>query len=381
MLLKNLRIHNFRNHLNSYFEFGDRTNIIFGENGHGKTSVIEAITYLCLTKSFYALNDKIVVSKGSDLFEIEGEIKAGKDDTLRIRIAYSETQNEKLYSINQHRVTPFSSIIGKFPVVICAPEYGPITIGGPFERRKFIDFVISQSNSKYFQYLIEYRRVIKNRNKILIDGKTQKKEIASLLEPWNDQLVDKGSYLILMRKVFVEEFQQYMQMAYDKIVDRSEKTAIEYKPALHSNFSISEDEIHALLQEELKQSIKEEQKLGSTLIGPHRDELVFKINDLDLRKYASQGQHKTFLVALKIAEFFYLKERCYEIPILLLDDIFSELDEKRSERLLEFIETLSQTFITAVSPNLFINNIISNNNNRNFYIKEGSITDQKSFAA
>jgi len=381
MHLNNLRIKNFRNHKDSYFDFGSKTNLIVGENGQGKTNVIEAIGYICLTKSFYALNDKTVINCNSDLFEVEGEIKNHKSDILKVRVAYSDNQNEKVYTINKHRVAPLSSVIGKFPVVICAPEYGPVTMSGPSERRKFIDFVISQSDSKYFQNLIEYRRIIKNRNKILLDSKIKNQNTKELLEPWNEQLIEKGTYLILSRKKFVSEFKDYIQSSYDRIVDKEERISIEYKPGIGQNINEDEDKIQENFRDQLYKSSTEELRICSTLVGPHRDELVFKINDLDLRKYASQGQHKTFLVSLKTAEYFYLKERCDETPILLLDDVFSELDEKRSWRLLEFIETLSQTFITATSLNIFSKHSLVDNNHKLFNIKDGSVVEQKSFAA
>ncbi len=381
MHLNNLRIKNFRNHKDSYFDFGSKTNLIVGENGEGKTNVIEAIGYLCLTKSFYALNDKTVINYNNDLFEVEGEIENNKSDILKIRIAYSDNQNEKVYTINKHRVAPLSTVIGKFPVVICAPEYGPVTTAGPSERRKFIDFVISQSNSKYFQNLIEYRRIIKNRNKILLNSKIKNQNTKELLEPWNEQLIEKGTYLILTRKKFVGEFKDYVQSSYDKIVDKKERTSIEYRPGISQDINVDEDKIREIFREQLYKSSSEELKINSTLVGPHRDELVFKINDLDLRKYASQGQHKTFLVSLKIAEYFYLKERCNETPILLLDDVFSELDEKRSLRFLEFIETLSQAFITATTLNIFSKYSLVDNNHKLFNIKDGSVIEQKSFAA
>ena len=164
MHLKNLRLQHFRNHTDSKFEFSSTTNVFLGDNGHGKTNVIEAIAYLCLTKSFYANGDNLVLGFGYDLFEIDGTIISFKDQVFNIRVAYSENQKEKIFSINKHRIEPLSSVIGKFPIVICSPEHAPITSEGPAERRRFVDFVISQSNNVYFQKLIDYRRVLKHRN-------------------------------------------------------------------------------------------------------------------------------------------------------------------------------------------------------------------------
>jgi len=372
MHLKNLRLQNFRNHIDSIFEFNCRTNVLLGDNGHGKTNVIEAISFLCLTKSFYAFGDSVVLNFNNDMFEIEGTIITKQEQEYNIRVAYSETQQEKIYTINKHRVEPFSSVIGKFPLVICSPEHAPVTSAGPAERRKFVDFVISQSNNTYFQNLIEYRRILKQRNKILMDGRILRRDVSELLLPWNEQLIKCGSYLTIKRKEFVDEFRWFVQSAYQQVADEYEKPNIEYKPANIPIESIEEKDIGDLFNSVLTEKRNEELRLGTTLVGPHRDEFVFTINNLDLRKYASQGQHKTFLIALKMGEFYYLKERCHETPMILLDDIFSELDDSRARKLLNYVDTLSQTFITTTNPHLFSENKLFGDGLKVFNIVNGA---------
>jgi len=372
MHLKNLRLQNFRNHIDSKFEFNCRTNVLLGNNGHGKTNVIEAISYLCLTKSFYAYGDSVVLNFNNNMFEIEGTIITKQEQEYDVRVAYSELQQEKIYAINKHRVEPFSSVIGKFPIVICSPEHAPVTSAGPAERRKFVDFVISQSNNTYFQNLIEYRRILKQRNKILMDGRILRRDVSELLLPWNEQLIKCGSYLTIKRKQFVDEFRWFVQSAYQQVADEYEKPNIEYKPANIPIESIEEKDISDLFDSALMEKRSEEIRLGTTLVGPHRDEFVFTINDLDLRKYASQGQHKTFLIALKMGEFYYLKERCHETPIILLDDIFSELDDSRAKKLLNYVDSLSQTFITTTNPHLFSDNKLHDDGLKVFSIINGS---------
>jgi len=381
MHLKNLRLQHFRNHADSTFEFSSKTNIFLGDNGHGKTNVIEAIAYLCLTKSFYANSDNLVLGFGYDLFEIDGTIVSINDQTFNIRVAYSVKQTEKIFSINKHRIEPLSSVIGKFPVVICSPEHAPITSKGPAERRKFVDFVISQSNHVYFQNLIEYRRVLRHRNKILLDAKILKCEVKTLIEPWNEQLIERGSYLMFARMQFVEEFKEFIMSAYHEVVSNDETPSLEYSPGKEIGNISNENEIRDILYSELKEKSSDEIKIGTSLVGPQRDEFKLKINGLDVRKYASQGQHKTFLIALKIGEFFYLKERCSETPILLLDDIFSELDNHRAGRLLRFVDTLSQTLITSTNPYLFDENASTSNSGKTFYIRSGEIVEQRTIEA
>lgn len=371
MRLTTLRLQNFRNHSHSYFEFGKSTNLFLGDNGQGKTNVVEAISYLCLTKSFYAGGDSVVLKLNTELFEIEGTIILGAETENKIRIVYEKQQGEKAYFINKKPAEPFSTVIGRFPVVICSPEHHPVTSGGPEERRRFCDFVISQASPLYFKSLIEYRKVLKQRNKILLDSKIGNINPMSLLEPWDEQLVRLGSALVHRRKIFIEGFKDILRSTYHQLIGDSEEPTLEYQP-FSEQFS-SVDDCARMLNAALMKSKKEEIRIASTLVGPHRDEFTFKINNLDLRKYGSQGQHKTFLVGLKLAEFFYLKNLCNETPLVLLDDIFSELDEHRSIRLLEFVESISQTFITSTSVKWFEPYIKFNEDNRKYVIKNGSV--------
>ena len=381
MYLTTLKLQHFRNHLDSLFEFGDGTNVLLGDNGQGKTNVIEAISYLCLTKSFYAGSDALVLNFENDVFGVEGTVISDNGSEFRIRVAYTAPQTEKIYTINRHPVEPFSSVVGKFPIVICSPEHAPITTQGPQERRKFVDFVISQSNGTYFTNLMEYRRIVKHRNKILVDAKHSRGDIASSLAPWDEQLVTYGSALMQRRRQFAEEFQSFITSAYHHLVGREEEPAIHYAPQCAFDGAMQEHEIQDRLRLEMQKRSNDEKRLGTSLVGPHRDEFEFQINGLDLRKFASQGQHKTFLVALKIGEFFYLKDRCRETPIMLLDDIFSELDEHRAKRLLGFVETVSQTFITSTNPHYFESEMFTGLRNKLFHIRSGTVVEQKPVAA
>jgi DNA replication and repair protein RecF len=380
MQLKTLKLQNFRNHQQSTLDLGSETNVLLGDNGQGKTNIIEAISYLCLTKSFFANSDAHVLAFGKDTFEVEGTFESERGTEYNVRIVYDHRLPQKVVNINRQRLDLFSSIVGKFPVVICSPEHTPITSGGPAERRKFVDFVVSQSSSAYFRDLIEYRGVLKQRNKILLDAKLSRSDPAILLEPWDEQLIGFGSLLIQRRQQFIKEFQEFVCSAYHHLVGAEEKPTIEYLPPFQVPENSGINDIQELLRSELNDKKKEERKTGSTLAGPHRDEIAFKINGSDLRKFASQGQHKTFLVALKVGEFFYLKERCRETPILLLDDVFSELDEHRAKQLLNFVGTLSQTFITSTNIHLLDSVVELMEKNKKFYIQNGSVVEQNTMA-
>jgi len=376
MRLDHLRLRNFRNHRNSSFDFGSGANVLLGDNGEGKTNIIEAISYLCLTKSFFAAGDALVVNFGEELFEAEGAFTDDHSHTSSVRVAYSAPQNEKVYTINKRDVESFSSVVGKYPVVICSPEYTPVTTAGPVDRRRFVDFVISQSSQVYFQHLLEYRRVLRHRNKILFDAKVSRSNPDALLEPWTEQLISLGGSIVFRRQRFIAEFHEYILSAYHHLIGTGETPTIEYAPTFSLSADASEQAVIEALREKVSEKHTEELRYGASLVGPHRDELLLKINDLDLRKFASQGQHKTFLVAMKVGEFFYLKDRCGETPLMLLDDVFSELDEHRSANLLRFVRDLSQTFITSTSPNFFDQVLTFGDRDRKYTIHAGTVVEQ-----
>lgn len=381
MYLKNIIVRNFRNHSDSNFEFGGKANILAGENGQGKTNVLEAISYLCLTKSFYSHGDSYALKIGNDLFEVEGEFGTERFGDQRVRVAYSEERKEKLYTVNKLQVEPLSSVIGKFPVVICSPEHAPITNQGPVERRRFIDLVISQSSSSYFQRLLEYRKILKNRNRILFDAKLQKNDPSGTIGPWDDQLISAGAYIMSRRQKFVDEFEPYINSSYSQMIRQGEKPGMTYLPSFQTEKDLNQNEMEEIFRTRLNDSRESDFRAGTTTVGPHRDELQFEVNGMDLRKYASQGQHKTFLVALKMAEFYFLKENCNEVPILLLDDIFSELDRSRASNLLGFVETVSQTFITSTNKDMFESDRGDHDARKVFLIRGGEVVKKEAEAA
>jgi DNA replication and repair protein RecF len=372
MRFTHIRLRNFRNHADTFLDLGRVTNVLVGQNGEGKTNILEAVSYLCLTKSFYAGSDSVVVSFGKEKFEVEGSTASDAGIETTIQIAYSQTSTEKVYAVNKRRVEPLSSAIGRFPIVILSPEHAPVTAGAPSDRRKFVDLVISQSSRPYFEDLLEYRRVLKHRNRVLLDARLTKSGAQLLLEPWDEQLIRLGARLTEKRRRFVDEFQSFVASSYRQITE-GEEPSIEYAPGVELGEARSLAEVEESLRRGLMSRRREETQLGTTLVGPHRDEFVLKIGGLDLRKFASQGQHKTFLIALKVGEFFYLKERRGETPAMLMDDVFGELDEQRSIRVLECFETLGQTFITATQSHIFDSGVVFGEQNRKFLVTNGSV--------
>ena len=266
-----------------------------------------------------------------------------------------------------------SAMIGMFPVVILSPEKNAITFGSPADRRAFLDLVISQASRSYLETLLEYRKVLKQRNKILYDIKFRKIERDREIDPWDEELVRLGSIIMGKRIVFLEEFTPSVLEAYRQLTSAEEIPQFQYVPSFELLGTQNETNIKTLFEKAIKNRFYDERKIGHSLIGPHRDECVFKINGMDLRSYASQGQHKTFLIALKLAEFFYLKECCKETPILLLDDVLSELDQERASKLLELSGKLGQSFVTTTDITAFAQLHHQGFSPRLFYVRQGSI--------
>jgi DNA replication and repair protein RecF len=340
MILSSLSLLNFRTHKNTILNFSETLNYIIGGNGQGKTSVLEAVYYLCTTKSFNS-KDGEVVNFDENEFEIKGNFKNITVD--KIRLVFSVPENRKYYFQNDKLIARSSQIIGKFPVVILTPADHSITQGAPSERRKFIDSVISQASSTYLEILLDYNKTLKHRSVVLnLLRENRNKQLETELDAWTERLIDLGVELINYRKKFIENFKKYVLAAYNKIVEEKET------PSIYYSFLDGEDstEIKSAFKKLLTDKREEEIRRAINLVGPHKDDFIFSINNISLRTFGSQGQHKTFQTALRFAEFFYLKNATGKSPIFLLDDVFGELDAYRAARISDYLKEVGQAFIT-----------------------------------
>lgn len=341
MTLSFIRLKNFRVHKNLELNFSDKLNCIVGGNGEGKTSILESIYYLCTTKSYNVKSDSEVVRFKENEFEIEGLFKDITRD--RVKLSYSLAENKKNYFQNDKIVSHSSEIIGRFPVVILTPADHSITQGSPSERRRFVDSVISQASETYLKNLLDYNKTLRHRSSLLFRIKEgRNSNILSELDAWTERLVESGSGLIEHRRKFIEEFNSYIRASYRIIMGDEEIPGISY--------SFLEDyegnDIAEHFRELFNERREDEMRRGINLVGPHRDDYVFDINSVNLKTFGSQGQHKTYQVVLRFAEFFYLKEITGKSPLFLLDDVFGELDAKRSVRISEYLRNVGQAFIT-----------------------------------
>ncbi len=366
MILNSIELIDFRNYYNEYIEFGKRKNFLIGNNAQGKTNILEAIYLLCLSKSFRTKFEKEIVRFSKQEYSIKGIFKLDNGNSQTV-VFHCSQQKGKEISINRKRLNKVSEIIGNFPIVLSSPDEYVLTVGPPPGRRKFVDILLSQIYKKYLSYLQDYHRIIQQRNSILLKWKIFGVKSPDVLEPWDQRLIEIGSKIIEYRHQFAISFSEILKNIHNELVVKNEELTFNYRPNIFSD-EISDLQTNFLNR--LKQMRSTEAQRGTSLIGPHRDDFVFNINGEELRRYGSRGQHKTVLIALAIAQFIIIKEKRQEVPIILIDDLYSEIDRERQKKIINSLNKMGQIFITATSVH------DSNNNwtdDSHFLIEGGKI--------
>lgn len=357
MVLQSLRIVSFRAHRETRVELAPGVNVFYGPNGAGKTNILEAIHYLCLTKSFLATQDTYALQNGATFFEVEGLFSGTQRSHVRARMVFSAGEGKRVF-VNGAPLERLSEIAGQFPVVVAAPGDHALTSDGPEVRRRFMDNILSQARPVYLDDLLNYRRALKQRNGLLQRYRRSTMP-TGLLASWDAELVQLGSRVIYGRLRFIRAFSSFMAEAYTLIEAVGERPEVHYETIAALETIQKVDDIVPLFADKLDRVSRRERELGRTLAGPHHDELVFRLNDLEVRRYASQGQHRLFGLALRLAQYFYLKQQLGEEPILLLDDLFGSLDGRRTDIVLTLLTegAVGQSIITATGDAPFTNRI------------------------
>ena len=352
MKLRSITLRNFRNHADTTIDCSTGHNILVGRNGEGKTNVLEAISYLCLGRSFYAASDTVVLKRGEDSFTVKGTLESDKGVVYTAEVIHTASTGTRKIRIGGADLQRRADLIGMFPVVVLSPDNAPITNGGPGERRRMVDTTLAQAHHSYLEDMLEYRKALRQRNRLLADARSTRRADEGALAPWTDVLVQRGARITRKRRDFIEEFQPFVTAAVSRLSGEIEVPTITYQPSVGDTAKDRPGEIEDIFRDKIRKVSQDESRAGTTLVGPHRDEFDLEINGLSVRQYASQGQHKTFLVGLKFAELHFLREVCEETPAMLLDDVLGELDPERNGHVFELTQNVGQIFLTAADPRL-----------------------------
>ena len=336
MILKSLSLVNYKNFDSRNFSFDSKINCFVGPNGIGKTNVLDAIYHLSFGKSYFNPIATQNIKHNEEFFVVDGEYKKGsKNENIIVSLKRGQ---KKIIKRNSKTYEKFSDHIGFLPLVIISPADRDLIVEGSDIRRKFIDSVISQSDKSYLNDLIKYNKVLVQRNALLKYFAVNNTFNADTLDIYNNQLNEFGIQIFKKRQEFLKEFIPIFIERYNSISNKNESVNLEYKSDLFDN------ELNTLLS----LNLNKDKALQYTSVGIHKDDLVFKIEDYHVKKFGSQGQQKSFLVALKLAQFDFIKAHSGVNPILLLDDIFDKLDENRVAQLIKLVddENFGQLFIT-----------------------------------
>ncbi len=362
MIINSLSLTNFRNFETLQAEFSPTVNIFYGKNGSGKTNLLEAIFVLCLGRSHRAASETVLVQQETDFYRIEGNLSQD-DVSIELAVAYQKYTRKKIMLDKVAIKT--SELYDNFCAVAVGPEDSEILAGSPSARRNFIDIYLSQYSKKYLRLLTDYHKVLQQKNA----GLKNKVDISA----YNELLVLNGAEIILLRIQFLnaiktETIEYYQQISSGSIFDLIYKPSIKETENLESVESIQDKFREVLESYRMKESIMER-----SLVGPHLDDISFTIDTLPARNYGSQGEIRTAALSLKLAVYKLIKEKRQITPLLLLDEIFAELDVGRAEGLIKLFANFDQLFLTtAVEPPEFLKS-----RGKSFLIDDGKIIDKE----
>ena len=327
LFLKKISIINYKNILDKEYELDPKINCFVGNNGVGKTNILDAVYHLSMGKSYFNVKNDQLINRGKDYMLVDGVFELNnKNESIVFSLKIGE---KKVLKRNGKPYKKFSNHIGLIPVVLISPYDNDLINEGSSERRKFIDSIISQNDKEYLINLIAYTRVIQNRNKLLKQYNRSVDFDLDTIKVYDDQIYKLSEPIFKARDKFIKEFTHLVLEKYKHISDDKEKISIEYKSDLINNN----------IENLIKDSFQKDVILQYTSVGLHKDDFVFNIDENRIKRFGSQGQQKSFLIALKLAQFDYLKNETGNSPILLMDDIFDKLDLMRVKRIVEIVNS------------------------------------------
>jgi len=327
LFLKKISIINYKNILDKEYKLDPKINCFVGDNGVGKTNILDAVYHLSMGKSYFNVKNDQLINRGKDYMLVDGVFELNnKNESIVFSLKIGE---KKVLKRNGKPYKKFSNHIGLIPVVLISPYDNDLINEGSSERRKFIDSIISQNDKEYLINLIAYTRVIQNRNKLLKQYNRSVDFDLDTIKVYDDQIYKLSEPIFKARDKFIKEFTPLVLEKYKHISDDKEKISIEYKSDLINNN----------VENLIKDSFQKDVILQYTSVGLHKDDFVFNIDENRIKRFGSQGQQKSFLIALKLAQFDYLKNETGNSPILLMDDIFDKLDLMRVKRIVEIVNS------------------------------------------
>jgi len=325
MYLSELQLINFKNHKENHITLIDGINGFFGKNGCGKTNILDAVYYMSMCKSYLNVRDRQNILFNQDFFSIKGEwILKNKKENIQCLV---HQKNKKKFKKNKKEYDRLADHIGLLPVVMISPYDRDLISEGSDLRRKWMDGVISQQDRTYLDALQKYNKCIDQRNTLLRTMNKTRKFDSERMAPWNTQLIELGNLIFLKRKKFIDEFIPCFINFYEDLGYKKENVSLNYKSHL----------IGCSFETILNEAQDKDFALQYSTVGTHRDDLKFLINDLPIKKFGSQGQQKSFIIALRLAQYEWIKNHLKIKPVLLLDDIFDKLDKERVEKLISLV--------------------------------------------
>lgn len=361
MIIKSIELQNFRNYEDLNISFDEGTNIFYGDNAQGKTNILEAAYLSGTTKSHKCSKDKEMIRFGEQESHIR-TVVVKKDKEYQIDM-HLKNNRSKGIAINKVPIKKASELFGILNMVFFSPEDLNIIKNGPAERRRFLDSELCQLDKIYLSDLTTYNKILNQRNKLLKDM-VYRPDLKDTLPVWDMQLVETGRKIIRRRKQFVDELNEIVHDIHYRISGEKEDLLLQYEPSIEDIFF--EDELSRVKERDMRQCM--------TSVGPHRDDLLFSIGEVDIRKFGSQGQQRTSALSLKLSEIELVKRSIHDTPVLLLDDVLSELDSNRQNYLLNSIYD-TQTLITCTGLDEFVKNRFQIN--KIFKVVQGTVEERK----
>lgn len=371
MHIETLRLSNYRNYEAASAEFSKHVNVFLGENAQGKTNIMEAIYVLAMAKSHRTSNDKELIRWDAEYGKIKGDVHK-KYGTVPFELTIS--QKGKKAKVNHLEQSRLSDYIGQMNVVMFAPEDLNLVKGSPQVRRRFLDMEIGQISPVYLHDLLQFQKILKQRNHILKQNQGKPSLDDVMFAIYTEQYVEAAVKVIAKRMQFIELLQSWAETIHHGISRGLEKLNIRYHCTAGIDFETTVDEWKQQLTDKLEKSQRTELQRGTTLYGPHRDDLQFFVNDYDVQTYGSQGQQRTTALSLKLAEIELIHQEVGEPPILLLDDVLSELDDYRQTHLLNTIQDKVQTFVTTTTVDGLTHDVVTQA--KLFHVEHGTIQEK-----